>query len=216
MCLPILVQRTLRCRTASATQRAGTLRYVAASSIVMSGRWGSGTGRSKDAERRAGEALRALSEDEGLSVRETVECCGTGITVREVTRLRPGATRRTADEPAPAQCGRSPPAESPAASATSPTTDSDAYSPPAATGRTGSNRPTMMPNCEEPFKKPANNCRPLGSGNGHLSRGLNAVDEMVDRRVTRLLLSVVSELPVFCQGPRCLLSSSRDFTVVLL
>jgi hypothetical protein len=84
------------------------LRYVAASSIVMSGRWGSGTGRSKDAERRAGEALRALSEDEGLSVRETVECCGTGITVREVTRLRPGATGRTADEPAPAQCGRSP------------------------------------------------------------------------------------------------------------
>jgi hypothetical protein len=37
MCLPILVQRTLCCRTASATQRAGTLRYVAASSIVNSG-----------------------------------------------------------------------------------------------------------------------------------------------------------------------------------
>jgi integrase len=37
MCLPILVQRTLRCRTASATQRAGTFRYVAASSIVNSG-----------------------------------------------------------------------------------------------------------------------------------------------------------------------------------
>jgi hypothetical protein len=36
--LAILVQRTLRCRTASATQRAGTLRYVAASSIVKSGR----------------------------------------------------------------------------------------------------------------------------------------------------------------------------------
>jgi hypothetical protein len=29
-----------------------------------------------------------MSEDEGLSVRETVEWCGTGITVREVTRLR--------------------------------------------------------------------------------------------------------------------------------
>jgi hypothetical protein len=42
----------------------------------------------KDAEMRAGEALRAMSVDEGLSVREAVEWCGTGITVREVTRLR--------------------------------------------------------------------------------------------------------------------------------
>jgi hypothetical protein len=33
---------------------------------------------------RAGEALRAMSVDEGLSVREAVEWCGTGITVREV------------------------------------------------------------------------------------------------------------------------------------
>ena len=45
-------------------------------------------GAVKDAERRAGEALRAMSEDEGLSVREAVDWCGTGITVREVTRLR--------------------------------------------------------------------------------------------------------------------------------
>jgi hypothetical protein len=42
----------------------------------------------KDAEMRAGEALRAMSVDEGLSVREAVEWCGTGITVREVSRLR--------------------------------------------------------------------------------------------------------------------------------
>ena len=45
-------------------------------------------GAVKDAEKRAGEALRAMSEDEGLSVREAVDWCGTGITVREVTRLR--------------------------------------------------------------------------------------------------------------------------------
>ena len=45
-------------------------------------------GAVKNAERRAGEALRAMSEDEGLSVREAVDWCGTGITVREVTRLR--------------------------------------------------------------------------------------------------------------------------------
>jgi hypothetical protein len=42
----------------------------------------------KDAELRAGEALRAMSVDEGLSVREAVEWCGTAITVREVSRLR--------------------------------------------------------------------------------------------------------------------------------
>ena len=42
----------------------------------------------KDAEMRAREALRAMSVDEGLSVREAVESCGIGITVREVSRLR--------------------------------------------------------------------------------------------------------------------------------
>ena len=45
-------------------------------------------GAVKDAEKRAGQALRAMSDDEGLSVREAVDWCGTGITVREVTRLR--------------------------------------------------------------------------------------------------------------------------------
>jgi hypothetical protein len=41
-----------------------------------------------DAERRAGEALREMTEDEALSVREAVEWCGDEITTREVTRLR--------------------------------------------------------------------------------------------------------------------------------
>jgi hypothetical protein len=40
------------------------------------------------AERRAGKALRAMTEDEGLSVREAVEWCGDEITAREATRLR--------------------------------------------------------------------------------------------------------------------------------
>ena len=30
-----------------------------------------------------------MTDDEGLSVREAIEWCGTGVTVREVTRLRP-------------------------------------------------------------------------------------------------------------------------------
>jgi hypothetical protein len=43
----------------------------------------------RDAERRAGQALRTMTEDEGLSLREAVEWCGSGaLTVREVTRLR--------------------------------------------------------------------------------------------------------------------------------
>ena len=42
----------------------------------------------RDAERRAGEALRTMTDDEGLSVREAADWCGSGVTVREVTRLR--------------------------------------------------------------------------------------------------------------------------------
>jgi len=39
------------------------------------------------AVRDAEEALRAMSDDEGLRVREAVNWCGTGIRVREVGRL---------------------------------------------------------------------------------------------------------------------------------
>ena len=41
----------------------------------------------RDAERRAGQALRTMTEDEGLSLREAVDWCGSGVTVREITRL---------------------------------------------------------------------------------------------------------------------------------
>ena len=41
-----------------------------------------------DAEHRAGQALRQMTEDEGLTVREAVHRCGDQITVREATRLR--------------------------------------------------------------------------------------------------------------------------------
>jgi hypothetical protein len=40
-------------------------------------------------ERRAGQALQTMTGDDGLSVREAVEWCGSGaLTVRQVTRLR--------------------------------------------------------------------------------------------------------------------------------
>ncbi|CAI9418054.1 hypothetical protein [Nocardioides sp. T2.26MG-1] len=41
-----------------------------------------------ETEKRAGEALRGLTEHEGLSLREAVEWCDERITVREATRLR--------------------------------------------------------------------------------------------------------------------------------
>ena len=41
-----------------------------------------------EADRRAGKALREMTEDEGLSAREAVEWCGDEITSREATRLR--------------------------------------------------------------------------------------------------------------------------------
>jgi hypothetical protein len=41
----------------------------------------------RDAERRAGQALRTMTDDEGLSLREAVDWCGSGVTVREITRL---------------------------------------------------------------------------------------------------------------------------------
>jgi hypothetical protein len=40
------------------------------------------------ADRRAAKALREMTEDEGLSIREAVQWCGDQITTREATRLR--------------------------------------------------------------------------------------------------------------------------------
>lgn len=41
-----------------------------------------------ETEKRAGEALRELTDAEGLSLGEAVEWCGETFTVREATRLR--------------------------------------------------------------------------------------------------------------------------------
>jgi hypothetical protein len=42
----------------------------------------------RDTETRAGVALQTMTEDEGLSLREAVDWCGSRVTVREMTRLR--------------------------------------------------------------------------------------------------------------------------------
>jgi|tagenome__1003787_1003787.scaffolds.fasta_scaffold19820601_2 hypothetical protein len=50
-----------------------------------------------EADRRAGEALAAMTEDEGLTLREAVDWCGDQVTVHEAMRLR----RLGKDRPAP-------------------------------------------------------------------------------------------------------------------
>ena len=77
----------LDAQAARRRERADRERRLEALAVAVLTALGERDGAVKDAEKRAGEALRAMS-DEGLSVRETVEWCGTGITVREVTRLR--------------------------------------------------------------------------------------------------------------------------------
>lgn len=41
----------------------------------------------RDAERLACQALRTMTKEEGLSLREAVDWCGGHVTVREITRL---------------------------------------------------------------------------------------------------------------------------------
>lgn len=51
-----------------------------------------------ETEKRAGEALRELTEREGMSLAEGVDWCGDAITVREATRLRRHASEPQADD----------------------------------------------------------------------------------------------------------------------
>jgi hypothetical protein len=78
----------LDAQAARRKERADRERRLEGLAVAVLTALGERDGAVKDAEKRAGEALRAMSDDEGLSVRETVDWCGTGITVREVTRLR--------------------------------------------------------------------------------------------------------------------------------
>ena len=50
-------------------------------------------------ERRAGEALRRMTEDEGLGLAAAVQWCGQEMTRREATRLRALAIGGSGSEP---------------------------------------------------------------------------------------------------------------------
>ena len=70
-------------------QRADRQRRLEALAITVLTALGERDALVRDAERRAGQALRTMTGDEGLSLREAVAWCGSGaLTVREVTRLR--------------------------------------------------------------------------------------------------------------------------------
>jgi hypothetical protein len=78
----------LDAQAARRKERADRERRLEGLAVAVLTALGERDGAVKDAEKRAGEALRAMTDNEGLSLREAVDWCGTGITVREVTRLR--------------------------------------------------------------------------------------------------------------------------------
>ena len=56
---------------------------------------GEGDAAVRDAKRRAGEALRTMTDNEGLPVRQAADWCGDGLTMQEASRLRRLATQPT-------------------------------------------------------------------------------------------------------------------------
>jgi hypothetical protein len=74
-------------------ERADRERRLEALAVEVLSALGERDGAVWDEELRAGGALLAMTDDEGLSLRAAVEWCGGGVTLREVTRLR-----RLADE----------------------------------------------------------------------------------------------------------------------
>ena len=59
-------------------QRADRERRLEGLAVTVLTALGERDGAVRDAERRAGQALQTMTEDEGLSVREAVEWCGSG------------------------------------------------------------------------------------------------------------------------------------------
>jgi hypothetical protein len=77
----------LDAQVARRRQRADRERRLEGLAVAVLTAVGERDGAVRAAERRAADALRTMIDVEGLSVREVVDWCGTGITVREVTRL---------------------------------------------------------------------------------------------------------------------------------
>jgi hypothetical protein len=70
-------------------ERADRQRRLEALAVAVLTALGERDGAVRDAEKRAAEALRTMTDEESLSVGEAVDYCGSGgLTAREVTRLR--------------------------------------------------------------------------------------------------------------------------------
>ena len=61
-------------------QRADRERRLGGLAVTVLTALGERDGAVRDAERRAGQPLQTMTEDEGLSVREAVEWCRSGVT----------------------------------------------------------------------------------------------------------------------------------------
>jgi hypothetical protein len=68
-------------------ERADRERRLEALAIAVLAALGERDALVRDAERRAGQALRTMTDEEGLSLREAADWCGSAVTVREMTRL---------------------------------------------------------------------------------------------------------------------------------
>jgi hypothetical protein len=77
----------LAARAVLRKERADRERRPEALAVAVLTALGERDGLIRDAERRAGQALRTMTDGEGLSLREAVDWCGGSLTVREVTRL---------------------------------------------------------------------------------------------------------------------------------
>jgi len=64
-------------------QRADRERRLDALAVEVLTALGERDGAVRDAELRAGGALLAMTDDQGLSVREAVEWCGSAVTLRK-------------------------------------------------------------------------------------------------------------------------------------
>jgi hypothetical protein len=69
-------------------ERADRERRLEALAVEVLTALGERDGAVRDAERRAGGALLAMTDDEGLSAREAANWCGSGVTVRGGDPLR--------------------------------------------------------------------------------------------------------------------------------
>jgi hypothetical protein len=77
----------LDARAALRKERADRERRLEGLAVAVLSALGERDALVRDAERRAGQALRTMTEEEGLSLREAVDWCGSGLTVRETSRL---------------------------------------------------------------------------------------------------------------------------------